>query len=177
MTHPFERAGGRSVDAIMGPVRGQPIAPHLNELRNPEIGMTVRFNAAGSTYKIEHTLNDSITNVTRLFLVKANISGIVGVHNNLILDFNCTSGGNTEIGTGNVLVGFPQKPNTLVVECNGAANVVVNNAGPPQLLSVFKQPRTFNHVGLSITNSDGLPVAYTECIVWFQLDTLRWQTH
>jgi hypothetical protein len=176
MTHPYARAGGKTVDSVMGYIKGQPIAPGLSEVRSPEIGMTVRFKADGSTYKLEHTLQDSLHNITKVFLVKANISGIVGSHDNLILDFNCSSGGNTEIGTGNFLVGFPQKPNTLVVECNGAANVVVNNAGPPQLLSVFKQPRTFNHIGLNITNSDGTPVAYRECVVWLQMETMRWQT-
>ncbi len=175
MTELWGRRGVGIVDSKLGPQNGQPYAPGWQEIRNPVFALTVRFKASGSTTRIEHEVPE-LTGVTHLYLVKANISGIVGAHDNLMLDFNSLSGGRTEVGTNARLIGFPPKPNILVTECNGAANVVVNSGGPPVLLSVYKQPRTINHIGLSITDSDGVPVAYRECVLWFQIDTLQWQS-
>jgi hypothetical protein len=152
------------------------MAPALDETRKPVYALTVRFKSSGAGETMGYEI-PRITGVTKLHLLKANISGITGAHNNLVLDLGSRSTSSTEVGVINRLLGFPCRNNCVVVECNGAANVVVNGSGEPILLGVFNQPKVFDTISLTLTNSAGQTVLYNECVMWLSMEVQTWQTN
>jgi hypothetical protein len=167
-------AGPTVVDARLGAQTGQVFAPGFNEQRRPVGNLTFRFFSSAAGENITHNI-PTLTGVTRLELIKVNISGITGSHNNLILDFsNGSQGALKPYGR---LIGVPAaRPHCVAVECNGAANVTISQ-GEPLMVESFKEPRTLDHISFDLKNSTGATVLYNECIMWFSLELQSWQTN
>lgn len=143
----------------------------IDHERIPLMKLFLRFNAGGTSSIQQVAVNPSIDNYTTIFISKIKITGIVGVHDILALNFaDSTAGGHMGLFTKHNL---SLNDSVHVIDYTGATTIQTFDS--PQLLSHLKSARSLTTITLSIRNQDGDAVVYDDAYIWYFVETMNWQ--
>ncbi len=163
-----------SVDETFGFRKSTPMMVEVPDLR-PILNLNCRYHPAGGSGWQTVIFPRPIKNIMKVWLNWISITGIVGIHDNLCIEFEDSVHQTFNIGSSTVNAGFGvQTGNMIPIPCLGATDLTYRD-GYQRLLGSFRQIKNLESLGIKLTDAAGASVAYDECILSLSLDVETYQ--
>lgn len=177
----FEQPRGNTiVDERFGPREGLPMVFHDYD-KKPFLTLCCHFKNSGSNQENVIQLVKNIENVTKIWLQKLHITGIVGNYNEIVVSFesNSTGSHSSTLSTDtNRILGIERRNNSIVIKGNATptTNYVFYEPYEHLLIGNYKQPKFLDKVAIRLYDLEtNTPIAYNTATLWFETSIEFWQ--
>jgi hypothetical protein len=162
-------------DEVLGERRGLPFAQ--DTVRVPTVSIYLIFDGTGGSTYQKAFLPSNLKNVTSYYADRIHITGIVGTHDFLVLNFDDRNGKSLHPKSlmctydGCILKDHAE---CVVIEGNTTARHTVAFQ-QPKLLNLYRKPVNIDTVTFSLQDLDGNKIAYDKLMLVGYVETQHWQ--
>lgn len=169
----FDSSRVPDVDDRLGYRKGQPWAVQTNRI--PRIQLVTRFTPANPEVTFKQ-----IELVTAISVAKIHVTGLDPAQGPIALCFDNANGFRGDMHyittSSTVLAGMNYVPtNSIVIEKEPTATTASIVPGEELYFAQYMKPRKLENATCRVMDLSGNPVAYTEVLIWFLIQTEYWQ--